>query len=127
MALPFGAVLRKDDDPMRTPSEEAVPPSRSGTPDSRPKLMPGNWSRNRSGAVSGGSLPRVTSHSLAALRKYDEGRRALGINYELAVQLLNEAEELTRPLPLHQADLVHGWQLVLDLCDLIREARGLGY
>ena len=43
------------------------------------------------------------------------------------LQLLNEAEELTRPLPLHQADLVHGWQLVLDLCDLIREARGLGY
>jgi hypothetical protein len=41
--------------------------------------------------------------------------------------LLTEAEELTRPLPLHQADLVHGWQLVLDLCDLIREARGLGY
>lgn len=43
------------------------------------------------------------------------------------LQLLNEAEELTRPLALHQADLVHGWQLVLDLCDLIREARGLGY
>jgi hypothetical protein len=43
------------------------------------------------------------------------------------LQLLTEAEELTRPLPLHQADLVHGWQLVLDLCDLIREARGLGY
>ena len=43
------------------------------------------------------------------------------------LQLLNEAEELTRPLPLHQPDLVHGSQLVLDLCDLIREARGLGY
>jgi hypothetical protein len=43
------------------------------------------------------------------------------------LQLLTEAEELTRPLPLHQADLVHGSQLVLDLCDLIREARGLGY
>ncbi|MDP3891968.1 hypothetical protein [Nocardioides sp.] len=43
------------------------------------------------------------------------------------LQLLTRAEELTRPLPLHQADLVHGSQLVLDLCDLIREARGLGY
>jgi len=43
------------------------------------------------------------------------------------LQLLTEAEELTRPLPLHQADLVHGSQLVVDLCDLIREARGLGY
>ena len=40
---------------------------------------------------------------------------------------VREAEELTRPLPLHQPDLVHGSQLVLDLCDLIREARGLGY
>lgn len=43
------------------------------------------------------------------------------------LQLLIEAEELTRPLPLHQPDLVHGSQLVVDLCDLIREARGLGY
>lgn len=43
------------------------------------------------------------------------------------LQLLTEAEELTRPLPLHQPDLVHGAQLVVDLCDLIREARGLGY
>ena len=43
------------------------------------------------------------------------------------LQLLTEAEELTRPLPLHQPDLVHGSQLVIDLCDLIREARGLGY
>ena len=43
------------------------------------------------------------------------------------LQLLTEAEELTRPLPLHQADLVHGSQLVVDLCDLIREARSLGY
>ena len=44
-----------------------------------------------------------------------------------ALQLLTEAEELTRPLPLHQPDLVHGSQLVVDLCDLIRGARGLGY
>lgn len=43
------------------------------------------------------------------------------------LQLLTEAEELTRPLPLHQPDLVHGSQLVVDLCDLIREARGIGY
>lgn len=43
------------------------------------------------------------------------------------LQLLTAAEELTRPLPLHRPDLVHGSQLVLDLCDLIREARGLGY
>lgn len=43
------------------------------------------------------------------------------------LQLLTEAEELTRPLPLHQPDLVPGSQLVVDLCDLIREARGLGY
>ena len=43
------------------------------------------------------------------------------------LQLLTEAEELTRPLPLHQPDLVQGSQLVVDLCDLIREARGLGY
>lgn len=42
------------------------------------------------------------------------------------LQLLTEAEELTRPLPLHRPDL-HGSQLVVDLCDLIREARGLGY
>lgn len=45
----------------------------------------------------------------------------------MPLQLLTEAEELTRPLPLHRPDLVHGSQLVVDLCDLIREARGLGY
>jgi hypothetical protein len=39
------------------------------------------------------------------------------------LQLLTEAEELTRPQP----DLIHGSQLVVVLCDLIREARGLGY
>ena len=44
-----------------------------------------------------------------------------------ALQLLTEAEELTRPLPLHRPDLVHGSQMVVDLCDLIREARCLGY
>ena len=50
---------------------------------------------------------------------YPEGRTAL--------QLLTEAEELTHPLPPHLPDLVHGPQLVADLCALIREARGLGY
>jgi len=44
-----------------------------------------------------------------------------------ALQLLTEAEKLTRALPLHRPDLVAGSQLVVDLCDLIREARGLGY
>jgi len=44
-----------------------------------------------------------------------------------SLQLLTEAEELTRPLSLQHPDLVHGSQLVVDLCDLIREARGLGY
>ena len=43
------------------------------------------------------------------------------------LQLLIEAEELTRPLPLHRPDLIHGSQLVVDLCDLIREACRLGY
>jgi hypothetical protein len=43
------------------------------------------------------------------------------------LQLLTQAEALTRPLPMCQPDLVHGSQLVVDLCDLIREARGLGY
>ena len=37
------------------------------------------------------------------------------------LQLLAEAEELTRPLALHQPEPAHGSQLVLDLCDLIRK------
>jgi hypothetical protein len=41
------------------------------------------------------------------------------------LQLLTEAEALTRPLPM--CHLLHGSHLVVDLCDLIREARGLGY
>jgi len=49
------------------------------------------------------------------------------IGQRTPLQLLTEAEELTRPLPLHQPDLVYGSELVVDLCDLIREARGLGY
>lgn len=40
-------------------------------------------------------------------------------------QLLTEAEELSRPLPLGRPDLVYGSQLVVDLCDLIREAQHL--
>jgi hypothetical protein len=43
------------------------------------------------------------------------------------LKLLTEAEKLTRPLPLRQPDLVHCSQLAVNLCDLIREARGLGY
>ena len=43
------------------------------------------------------------------------------------LQLLTEAEELTRPLALDQPEPAHGSQLVLDLCDLIREARRNGY
>jgi hypothetical protein len=44
-----------------------------------------------------------------------------------ALQLLAAAEELTRPLPTHRPDLVGIADLVVDLCDLIREARSLGY
>jgi hypothetical protein len=44
-----------------------------------------------------------------------------------ALQLLVSAEELTRPLPRHRPDLVGVADLVVDLCDLIREARSLGY
>ena len=43
-----------------------------------------------------------------------------------ALQLLAAAAELTRPLPAHRPDLVNSAQLVVDLCDLIREARDLG-
>ena len=43
-----------------------------------------------------------------------------------ALQLLTAAEELTRLLPAHRPDLVNSSQLVVDLCDLIREARDLG-
>ena len=57
----------------------------------------------------------------------DDDEPLADLEERTALQLLTEAEELTRPLPLHQPDLVHGSQLVVDLCDLIREARGLGY
>jgi hypothetical protein len=43
------------------------------------------------------------------------------------LQLLTAAEELTRRLPLHSPDLAGGSKLAIDLCDLIREARELGY
>jgi hypothetical protein len=42
------------------------------------------------------------------------------------LQLLVTAEELTRALPLHRPELVGASQLVVDLCDLIREIRHLG-
>ena len=45
---------------------------------------------------------------------------------QTALQLLTAAEELTRPLPAHRPDLVNSSELVVDLCDLIREARDLG-
>jgi hypothetical protein len=50
-----------------------------------------------------------------------------GLAQQGALQLLAEAEELTRPLPTHRPDLVGVADLVVDLCDLIREARSLGY
>ena len=48
-----------------------------------------------------------------------------GLEGQTALQLLTAAEELTRPLPAHRPDLVNSAQLVVDLCDLIREARDL--
>jgi hypothetical protein len=42
-----------------------------------------------------------------------------------SLQLLTEAEELTRRLPV-QRPVVNGSHLVIDLGDLIREARDLG-
>ena len=60
-----------------------------------------------------------TDHSPLELDQEDlEGRTAL--------QLLTAAQELTRPLPAHRPDLVNSVQLVIDLCDLIREARHVG-
>jgi hypothetical protein len=49
------------------------------------------------------------------------------LNQQGALQLLASAEELTRPLPTHRPDLVDIADLIVDLCDLIREARSLGY
>ncbi|MGD9961869.1 hypothetical protein [Nocardioides sp.] len=48
------------------------------------------------------------------------------LDVRTAVQLLTEVEELSRPLPVWRADLVHGSQLVVDVCDLLREAQHLG-
>ena len=42
-----------------------------------------------------------------------------------AVQLLTEVKDLSRPLPVWRADLVYGTQLVIDVCDLLREAQHL--
>ena len=49
------------------------------------------------------------------------------LDERMPLQLLTEAEELIRPLPQHHPDRGHASQLVVDVCDLIREARGLGY
>lgn len=42
-------------------------------------------------------------------------------------QLLEQAEKLTRNLPLDRPELADASGLVVDLCDLIREARDVGY
>lgn len=47
------------------------------------------------------------------------------VDVRTAAQLLTAVEELSRPLPLWRADLVHGSQLVVDVCDLLREAQHL--
>ena len=52
--------------------------------------------------------------------------KAEDLEGQSVLQLLTAAEQLTRPLPAHRPDLVNTLQLVLDLCDLIREARRLG-
>lgn len=56
----------------------------------------------------------------------DPGLDVDAVDVRTTVQLLAEVEELSRPLPLWRADLVHGSQLVVDLCDLLREAQHLG-
>ena len=48
------------------------------------------------------------------------------VDVRTAAQLLTEVEGLSRPLPLWRADLVHGSQMVVDVCDLLREAKHLG-
>ena len=45
---------------------------------------------------------------------------------QTAQELLTAAEELARPLLADRPDLVNSSQLVVDLCELIREARDLG-
>lgn len=53
------------------------------------------------------------------------------IDDRTALQMITAAEELTRGLPVRQPgsriDVVDSSELVVDLCDLIREARGLDY
>jgi hypothetical protein len=63
----------------------------------------------------------------SALLPHDYELRNVDLEEHTPLQLLTAAEELTRPFPMHQPDLVHAWQLVVDVCDLIREARRLGY
>lgn len=50
----------------------------------------------------------------------------LDLEGQTVLQLLTAAEEHTRPLPMHRLDLADGRQLVVGLCDLVREARDLG-
>lgn len=50
----------------------------------------------------------------------------LDLEGQTASQLLAAAEQHTRGLPVHQPDFVVGQQLIVDLCDLAREARDHG-
>jgi hypothetical protein len=45
---------------------------------------------------------------------------------QTVLQLLAAAEKQTRTLPTYRPDLAGCRQLVVDLCDLVREARDLG-
>ena len=72
----------------------------------------------------------LTAAQLRALLPGGEEIPGLELDVEAgdlgALQLLTFAEELTRALPLHRPDLAGASQLVVELCDLIREARQLG-
>ncbi|MDN5899594.1 MAG: hypothetical protein L0H74_05945 [Brachybacterium sp.] len=46
--------------------------------------------------------------------------------HQSAVELLKEAEQLSRELPIHRADWAFGVEAAVELCDLIREAQSLG-
>lgn len=54
----------------------------------------------------------------------DEG--ALDVSGQTVLELLVTAGQYTRSLPLHRPDRAAGELLIVDLCDLVREARDLG-
>lgn len=56
----------------------------------------------------------------------DDGIVGTDLMGQSALQLLAAAEEQTRTLPMYRPDLADRRQLVIDLCDLVREARDLG-